>query len=155
LSTPLVSGEAAVGYIKQSFVSPAFGDISGLNYAVQANWSATRLLDVHVDIARSFQRSALIGAAGIRLDRAAITAEYELLRNLLLNAGLAYTSSDYRGLDRRERRVDAVLSARYLANANLSLVASLSAVQQHRASGSALGRDYDRFRVSVGARLHL
>lgn len=153
-ATPLINGEAGVGYIRQSFNAPVFGDISGLNYAVRVNWSPTRLVDVHANVGRSFQRSALFGAAGIRLDAAAVSADYELLRNLLFNAGLAYTISDYRGLDRRERRVDASVGIRYLANATLSLVGAVSAVQQQRASGSALGRDYDRVRLTAGARVH-
>jgi hypothetical protein len=154
VATPLISGEAGVGYIRQSFNAPVFGDIKGLNYAVRVSWSPTRLVDVHANVGRSFQRSALFGAAGIRLDAAAVSADYELLRNLLLNAGLAYTISDYRGLDRRERRVDASFGVRYLANATLSLIGAVTAAQQQRASGSALGRDYDRVRLTLGARVH-
>lgn len=153
--TPLIEAELGVGYISQSFRVPAYGDIRGINYAARATWRPLRVIDVQIDLGRRFQRSALLGAAGIRLDTASLGVDYELLRNVILNAGLSYTLADYRGLDRRERRLDALLGARYLANANLSLVASVSAVQQHRAAGAALGRDYDRLRVSVGARLQL
>ena len=152
LASPLVRGEVGVGYIRQNFVSPDYGDIRGLAYAVKAAWSPTRLVDVRVDIARTFQRSALIGAAGIRLDSAVLGADYEFRRNLLVNASLGYVVSDYCGLDLATRRVESGLGLRYLANARLAIFGNLSTVQQHRARAS-LGRNYDRVRLSAGVRV--
>ena len=151
----LINGEAGVGYMRQTFKSPLYRDISGINYGVRLNWGPTPLADIHLDVGRTCQRSALIGAAGIRLDRATISADYELLRNLLLDSGVTYTIADYRGLDRRDRRLEGAFGVRYLANRNLSLVGSISGAKQRRGASSLLSRDYDRVRITAGVRLQL
>ncbi len=155
VASPLLRGEIGLGYIRQNFVSPAYGDLRGLAYAAKAYWSPTRLIDVRFDLGRTFQRSAIMGAAGIQIDSVAIGADYEFRRNVLVSAGLAYVVNDYRGLDLRTRRIESSLAVRYLAHARLAIVGNLSTVSQARASGAALGRDYDRLRLTAGVRVQL
>jgi hypothetical protein len=78
-----------------------------------------------------------------------------LLRNLLLDSGVTYTIADYRGLDRRDRRLEGAFGVRYLASRNLSLVGSISGAKQRRGASSLLSRDYDRVRITAGVRLQL
>ncbi|WP_181814779.1 outer membrane beta-barrel protein [Sphingomonas aracearum] len=153
--TRLLTGEIGVGYLKQDFNAAVYRDIGAFNYVFKLDWFLSPLIDIHANVDRTFQRSPLLGSAGIRLDTADVAVNYELLRNLVLESSLYYVVNSYTGLSRRERRFGGAATARYLANRNLSLFATLDAARQRRAGASVLGRDYDRAVISAGARVQL
>ncbi len=149
--TDLLSGTAGVGYLKEDFADPAYGDISGLDYDIALDWSPTPLIAVSVKGSRSLQRSPFIGSAGAIQTRLGGGVDYELLRQLILSADLAYTRETYRGLDRRDNRIEVQAGARYLVSRVVSL--SLSANYRRQSSTGPGARDFDGFGASVGLTL--
>ncbi|WP_197277363.1 outer membrane beta-barrel protein [Sphingomonas profundi] len=148
----LVTGSVGVGYLRENFADPAYGDISGIDYDVALNWNPTPLVSVSLRGSRSLQRSPFVGSAGGISTNATLGVQYELLRQLILTSDVSYTRESYRGLDRDDDYVGAQLGARYLVNRTLSLTAS---VNYRRQTSSGVGaRDFDGFGAAIGVTLH-
>ncbi|WP_294393661.1 outer membrane beta-barrel protein [uncultured Sphingomonas sp.] len=147
--TELMSGELGVGYLRRRYRSGAFGRTSAFAYDGALTWNPTTLLTVTARARKSIEESPFLSASGIVTDAASVEADYELLRNLLVNGRLSRVREDYRDLDRRDRRIEARVGLRYLLNRLVELGASYDRRRQ-RGSGIA-GRDYggNAIRLSV------
>jgi hypothetical protein len=144
----LLVAEASIGYLRQSYENPLFPDIGGLAYDARLAWNPTPLISLTAQAARDIQRGPTIGVAGITQDNVQVGADYELLRNLILGAGVDYTRWDFNGIDRVDHRLAGRLSARYLMNRTLSFTLTMNARRQ-RSAGN-MGRDYDGAGVLAG-----
>ena len=70
-----------------------------------------------------------------------LTAEHELLRNVLLSAYVAYVNSDFQGISRTDDQYETNVEGRYLLNRNLSLNADLTYTKR---DSNVIGVSYDR-----------
>jgi hypothetical protein len=148
--TSLITGQAGIGYLSESYDDPIFAPIKGLNYNVRLAWNPTPLLTIQGKMAKSIQRSRSIDSAGIEFDDFSVVADYELLRNLLLKATLEYEKINYNGTDRKEGRITGGLRGQYQFTRNLAVTLAGNAVRQRRQASASAGRSYDRKQLSVG-----
>ena len=156
----LLQGEIGVGYIRQEFTAPEFLRISGLAYNGQLKWSPTRLTTVRAAGARSFQRSPIVGVAGILQHEVSLSAEHELLRTLILRPSVRYLVADFQVPNNAASRLqERFFTVSFGAGWRLSQHVDLSAEYAHslgRVSGAVNpGRAYDRNRVAVSLRWRL
>lgn len=114
--THLVRGEVELGYLDQSYRSPVYGGVTGAAFAARMSWFPTGLTTISFAAARRPEDAGIPHAGGYAATSASAGIDHELLRNLVLHAGLDAERDVYRNFDRRDRRWGQVLSARYLAN---------------------------------------
>ncbi len=119
--TSVTSGQITAGYLRQSFRAPSFPGIAGPAYDARIVWNPTPLVSVTATARRFVEASPMTNVAGIVADAVGVAADYELLRNLLINLRADYVSEAYRGIDRLDRRATAGVGVRYLVNGMLQL----------------------------------
>lgn len=158
--TNLIVGEVYVGYLRQEFdggesaANIAAGaaplqPTSGLGFGGNLLWNITELTSLRANLARSVQESYFIPASGpgqappgsYTESSFSLSAEHELLRNVLLNGLVGYINDAWQGNPRVDNSYQATLGVRYLINRYLN--AALNASYEQRVSNVSLG-DYTR-----------
>jgi hypothetical protein len=138
--TDLITGDMSVGYLQRSYESAQFSDISGVNGFVNLKWRPTALTTVNGKLSHDINETTQAGVAGILATTLGLSAEHEVLRNVVVRAGGSFTNNDYQGFDATglpanlKNRNDAVyganVGAKYLLNRNFST--DLSYIYQSR-----------------------
>jgi hypothetical protein len=119
----LVTGEISVGYLEQHFdqnQAIPLKNITGLDYSAQLDWYATDLMTVHLNGGRYISDVVLPGASASDDKVIKLSADYEVLFNVIAQAYFSYDSSSLRGISRTDNYPAAGIGARYLMNEYLS-----------------------------------
>lgn len=158
--TPLLYGDIGIGYFRQDYEDSSFPSDDGIDYSASINWNPTRLISASLDVGRSTQRSPSPILGGMRQTGATLTADYEIRRNIILGATLAYMRYAYGLIDRTQHQTSGALRASYLVSRMIALNLSLShaRVRPDQAGGAAglgIGRRYDRTQILTGIRLQM
>jgi hypothetical protein len=132
LLTRLVTGEAYMGYINYDVEGPNFADLSGVNFGARLLWYPSELITVHLNASRTPNATTIDGASVGDDKYVEAGADYEVLRNVILQGSLAYRDSQFPGITRRDKDFDALLGVRYLMNRYLR--ADLSVTRRIRTS---------------------
>jgi hypothetical protein len=135
LLTRLITGEAYLGYINYDAEGANFQDLSGINYGAQLRWYPSELITVHLNASRTPNATTIDGAAVGDDQYVAVGADYEVLRNVILQGSVAYTDSRFGGTARRDEDFGAQLGLRYLMNNYLT--ANLRILRTTRTSTAA------------------
>ena len=155
--TGITFGDLFVGYREQWYDDDNLSTIEGITGGANITWNVTPLTTVHAGIVRRIEETTQTfagrRASGFFATRYSVSADHELLRNLLLNANVALTENDYEGLDRTDRIYEAGLSARYLMNRNL--YGSIGYKYRQRDRDATLGDDADYTQNLVTVRVEL
>ena len=116
--TGVTFGDLFVGYREQWYDDDNLNTIDGISGGANITWNVTPLTTLQAGIVRRVEETTAIDSSGFFATRYSLSADHELLRNLLLNASVALTENDYNGIDREDRIYDVGVSARYLVNRN-------------------------------------
>ena len=150
--TQLMRGEVAVGYRTQSYDNPLLSDSNSLAARGNVQWFPTPLLTVVLDASRTEESSDLATSPGYLASAVGISADYELLRNLIISAGLSYHEDDYKGVDRTDSHWNRSLSATYMLNRNWAVSANYAYLEQDSSGLQAGVSDYDQNRLGLAVR---
>jgi len=150
--TPLIRTRIGLGYFRQDFDSPAFSTIAGLAVRARLDYAVTQLLTLSVTGSRGVEEASTIGTGGYVASRVGLSADYELLRNLIISASAGYERDRFDTIDRRYAIKRAALSATWRLSPRLSLNAGYEGRDQDT-SGLAPGRDFVRHQFTVGITL--
>lgn len=112
--THLLQGEIFVGFADQRF--EAYPHVKALDYGATLTWYATPLMTFHLTAARSFNDTTVTGASVSDDQSLGLSLDYELLRNLIIQAHGDATDSRYVGTPRVDKLFEAGLTAKYLLN---------------------------------------
>ncbi len=161
--TNLVTGEIYVGYLDQNYDSPLFKDVDGVTFGADLEWYATQLVTVHASAARDVIDSTSAGVGGILRTTAALGADYELLRNVLLNGEVSYENGNFKGSSREDDMIRIEVGGTYLLSRTVHLDLEYSFAERWSNGASfpllpALGSnslDYSRHMVILGVRFQL
>lgn len=148
----VMRGEIGVGYIRQSYDSPAFKDISGLGARAQVEWFPTELTTVTVTGGRSVEDSGIPGSSGYLSSNLGAQVDHELLRNVLLTGQIAYGKDEYEGIARNDKRLNAGIGATYLLNRHVGLSVNYSYLDQKSDAAGGIG-DYKVNKIGAGVTL--
>jgi hypothetical protein len=148
--THLISGEVYVGYLKYDFSTPLV-DVGGLDYGAKLDWLATPLITVHLEGGRTLNQIILVGASIQDSKSVTLSADYELLRNLIIQARADYIDSSYPGITRHDKEPDFGIGGKYLINHTISLDMNYMLTKR---STNALGGTFNNNEVTVGITLH-
>jgi hypothetical protein len=117
--TGLLFGEANVGWAVQEFDESDFDSENGLTYGVGLTWNPTQLTSLRLDGEGGFESSD-VGSSNLR-HRIGLRVDHELLRNVLIGGGVAYTRDDFQDTGQTDNRVDVGPDITYLLNRYLSV----------------------------------
>jgi hypothetical protein len=148
MMTPLIRGTAYVGWLRQNYAAP-LQKANGIDFDAQIDWFVTQLLTAHLTASRIIDDTTIAGASSVAVSRVGVSADYELLRPLILQPYLRYTDEDFEGVARQDQITEAGLEARYLLNRNLAAYAGF-AFQQRATNAS--GRDFTDHVFMIGLR---
>lgn len=146
----LVRGEIGVGYLQQEFDDPLYDEISGVSTNAALEYFATPLLTLGLTANRSVADSGIVGTAGFLTTVVQATADYELRRNILLNAQIGRTIDEFDGVDRKNARWTGSLRGTYLLNRRVGVTA-LYDYQTRESTGLLATNDFttNRFLLSL------
>lgn len=134
----LITGEIHLGYQNQDYDDARLNSASGLYLGASVLWNVTQLTSIKFTANRSLQETILIGSSSFWDTELRVTAEHELLRNILITAGLGLSLEDYQGINRSETLYSANVGARWRFTQAYSV--GISGLIQHRSSNFSLDR---------------
>lgn len=149
-ATRLITGEAAIGYGRQTPKDNDLKPVDGLIFDADVTWSATALTTVRLNAQTSFQETTLDGAGGVLERTAGVAIEHRLRRNLILTGRADYARSSYRGIGRVDDGLTLTLEGEYRLNRTLSMIGSF---QHERLDSNLPGEDYKASIIEFGMRL--
>lgn len=144
--TALMRGEVGVGYISREYDNPAFGSLDGFAALARLEYFPTQLVTLSASVRRAIDDSTTPGSGGFFTNSATLTADYELLRNVIVGGRLDYRLDEFEGLDREDRTLGATVGAQYLVNRNVGLGATVSYTDR-ASDGAFAGPQYDAVRL--------
>jgi hypothetical protein len=115
----VVFGDVYAGYLQQFYEDSTFNTLSAPTAGLSLTWNVTTLTTINARAARVVQETTQGGASGILRTTGGLTADHELLRNLILTAGLTVTNDDYQDIKRNDYYYITGVGARYLMNRNI------------------------------------
>lgn len=147
---PTLNGEVFAGYLDQRYDDSRLAAASGPSFGANLLWNVTALTSVRASVARTVEETIVATASSFIQTAANLSAEHELMQNLLLTAGFTYVDQAFQGLSRTDRISVPEVGARYLITRQLN--AGLNLSYWHRDSNAA-GLDYDRYLILANLRL--
>lgn len=145
----LARGEFAVGYSDQEYRSALISNVSGLSGRGRLEYFPTPLVTLTFTGERSIEDSTIIASGGYFASSVSGRADYELLRSLILSAGVAYQDDDYRQIDRDDGRTVVSAGGRYLMNRAVRVNVDYQHVDQ-TSTGASRFRDFTVDRIFAG-----
>jgi hypothetical protein len=143
----LARGELYIGYLEQDYDNiNVFRNVSGIAARGKVEYFPTQLTTITVSGSRSVEDSGIINVGGFLASTVTVQVDHELLRNLILSAGLSYTEDDYSNYNRSDKINSEQASAKYLMNRAVSLNLTYAHLNQD-SSGTQAGPKYDINRV--------
>ncbi|WP_267414463.1 MULTISPECIES: outer membrane beta-barrel protein [unclassified Sphingomonas] len=91
----LIRGAVGVGYVDRRYDAPIYKDLSGIAAEAKVEYFPSQLTTLGVTVRRTVQDSYFFNSSGYFATAAAFRVDHELLRNLLLNAQVAYEVDDF------------------------------------------------------------
>jgi hypothetical protein len=153
--THLLSGEVFAGYVEQHFaqdVATPLKNVSGLDFGAKLDWYASPLLTVHLNGKRTLDDVTITGASVADNKSVSLSADYELLRNIIVQGNVSFTDSAFIGTTRKYTYPGAGLGVKYLVSnyASLDLAYSYS-----KRSANISGADFSDNTVSLNLKFHI
>ena len=146
--THLITADAGIGYLSQSYADPRIPSVTGTAYNVDLRYFPTQLLTVTAAANHSITASGLPGTPASDADQVSVRADYELRRFLIISPNASYARYRYPGTSRVDDRAGAGVSATYLVNRTIGVTASYSYLEQS-SNGAFGGYDFDDNRFSL------
>jgi hypothetical protein len=117
----LLRGEIGAGYVRHDYDAALYPTLEGFALQGKLIYFLTPLLTLTAEGSRTVEETAIINASGFFSTRGQLRADYELLRNLILNANVSYRDNRFRGVDRKDRIFRLGGGGRYLASRRINL----------------------------------
>lgn len=146
--TRLIVGELSAGYLRQTFDDGFYQPVEKFHYRARLTWYPTPLVTVGLAATQSVEDSELRDSPGVLTQTAKLTADWELLRNVIISGQVSGANQKYRGIDRRDRRLGCGLSVNYLANRTVGVSFRYN-FDRLASSGARQGRDFNDNTLSL------
>ncbi len=152
--TRLARGQVAIGYYNRDWKDAALGNDGGLAVDVNVDWFPTQLTTVTLTGVRRVEDSGEAFAASFLHSQAGVRVDHELLRNVILSAGLRGERREYRGIERDDDVVYGDLGLRYALGRRVVLGGGYQYEHQD-SDGANRDRSFitNRFVLSIGLRI--
>jgi hypothetical protein len=148
--TNLVFGEFFGGILAEEFDDPAFDSTLGYSLGADIAWNVTPLTTINFAATRAVEETTVAGASSALTTETSLSADHELLRNLILNAGLSYRLEEFDETSRDDNTIEADLGATYLMNRFVHLMLGYNYTQR---LSDAPGLDYTEHEALLRVRI--
>jgi hypothetical protein len=142
----VVTGDLYVGYQDQMYDDARLASNAGVYLGASVLWNITELTSLKFSASRSIQETILTGSSGLWDTELRATAEHELLRNIILTAGVELSLNDYQGISRNDTTIAGLFGGRWKFTQTYS--AGITGLIQHRSSDLGVN-DFTRAVVTV------
>ncbi len=146
-------GEIGIGYVHAAF-DGAVRSFSGVGINSSVTFFPTELVTVTVTAQRSLNDAGTPTSSGYVALSAGVQADYEVLRQLIVGAGVQLERDTFNALDRRDGRVAGTVSAEYRSKGGWALRTGYDLLDL-TSSGTARYKSFNRNRVTLGLRFFL
>lgn len=146
--TNLMRGQVEVGYLRQDFDDPAYGEFTGAQVRGRIEYFPTQLTTVTLAASRDVQDSGIPTSPGYLSTSVGLQVDHELLRNVILTGRGDYERATYRGIDRKDNRYNLALGGTYLLNRNVGLSLTYNYLDQE-SEGVDRGTGFDDNRLTA------
>jgi hypothetical protein len=153
--TRLVRGEIAGGWMDYRFDEPVREDFDTFTYRAKVYWDPTTLLSFTLLANREIGVSTEFDSSSKITSDVTVTADYELLRNVILTGKVNWQWVDYEDTDLEDEKVVTEGQIEYLLNQYMSVMAKVmhTDFESTRVDDDDETLDYDRTIYSAGLRL--
>ena len=152
----IVFGDVFVGYRFQDYEDSSLRSIDGLNFGTGIVWNVTPLTTLNGNITRVLEETTTAGASGFVATSVSVSADHELLRNLLLNANLGVTQNNFKGIDQEDLIYRGGIGAKYMLNRYLYASMNYDYTQKESdVGGGGVAADYKSNVVTLRLELQL
>lgn len=152
--TDLIEGRVTVGQFNRDYDGPPKTSLSGLAVASNVDWYVTQLTTVHFNANRNAQEDGATANNPYVESTYGVRADHELLRNVILMAGVQAGTRDYQSIDRNDQFTSIEVGADYMLNRRVGLSARYRR-DDVTSDGADRYRDYTVNAVYLGVSLHL
>jgi len=117
----IIFGDFFAGYRSQDFDDPALDSVDGPTIGADITWNVTPLTTIVGSVSREIRETTTTDSAGNSssarfFTTVALSADHELLRNLLLGAHVSASQDDFEGIERTDEIYRAGINATYMMN---------------------------------------
>ena len=153
--TRITTAEVYVGYLKQYYENPLLKSPSGVGFGANLIWNVTPITTIKGGFSQAVAETTLVNASSSLETSVQLTAEHELLRNLLLLASVGYVHDDYQqvGPSRSDNTFGADVGARYLINRNWTATLDVNYSQRDSSAGNIPTGNYSRVQAIASIKL--
>lgn len=134
------------GWRRQEIADPRLGTVNAAVAEARVAWNVTRLTTITGSLLRDLSETTVANASSYIATRAELRADHELLRNLLLDARIAYEQDAFEGIDRTDNYYIAGVGAKYLVNRVFSVSGGYGYRER---SSDATNTDFTEHAVSI------
>ena len=152
--TSLLRVAGAVGYFRRSYDNPTLDHVASVNLDIQATYYLTPLTTISGTVTRELEEAAVNGSSGYISTRGMLRVDHELLRNLRPYAFISFDQSDFKGIDRADKRTNGGVGVFYDPNRYLSLSGEVAYIKRD-SSGALRGPRFDELRTMITLRAKL
>lgn len=145
----LIRSEIGIGYFRQNFEDAGFEDVDGFAARAKLEYFVTPLVTLTARGNRGVEESSTLGSGAYVATSFSLTADYELLRNLIISASAGYERDRFQDIDRRYNITSAAMRAEWRLAPRYALHAQYDFREQD-ASGTFPGREFSRHRFLAG-----
>ncbi|MFZ2031176.1 MAG: outer membrane beta-barrel protein [Vitreimonas sp.] len=150
--TDLLEGHISAGVFNRDYDSGV--SLSGFAADASVDWYITQLTTIQFSASRSAQDNGATAVAPYVESRYGAHVDHELLRNVILSAGVQGGQRDYSVIDRNDTFLSYQLGADYILNRRVAVSARYSH-DEVNSDGLNRYRDYTVNAVSLGLSLRL
>lgn len=108
-----LQGEAFVGRMHQNYDDARFNDLDRAYFGANLSWKPVPGTRLTAFVDRSLGETTIPGSAGYVDSTVGMHVERPISPDLIANAGIAYSISEYQGIDRTDRVTDAGAGVKY------------------------------------------
>lgn len=118
-------GSLAFGFVHRDFQAQRYQNVWGTSVAGRIEWFPSPITTVTFDLSREIKEANRTLSSAYFANVAAIRVDHELLRNLLLNAGVGYQIDDYFSLPGTVKIFRSQGGAKYMLSNSIAITADL------------------------------
>lgn len=145
----LVRGEVGLGYFQQDFESPEYDTVKGFAAKAKIEYFMTPLLTWTLKANRGAEEATTIGTGAYVTTAVSLQGDYEVMRNLIVSAGVNFEHDKFQDIDRSYDIWGATLAADYKLSPRYALRLQYDFRDQD-AKGAFPGREFSRHRLMAG-----
>lgn len=144
--------ELGLGYRSQTFDDADLKRAEGFSFLGKLVWNPTDILTVKGLVRRLVRETTVTGASSTFTSRFELSADYELLHNVILDAAAKFELQDFRGIDREDELLQLKAGAKYLIGPNFTAGAKFL-FEERRAEVADGSYSVSEFKIFISTQL--